>query len=219
MVSTTNHLPKKKFFFDPLDIDRFRIMHKTHFTTPPPPCRPITKIKNPAKWGYSPMETPYQRSFFFESLQYISYLYIVTKRESRDNPTQNKKGASSQGKGVYHPRTHTPDPAEITICEPTPPGDPCCVPLLTFVSSSASRFHTQGNKRSKSNRNGLLFPTQHRCSIAVTNRETLWKYLPNIYVNNFVRNYSLTLLPIQYGFRKAFIVSNYVRNFIKALVE
>jgi len=56
------------------------------------------------------METPYQRSLFFESLQYISYLYITTERESREQNTQSKtkRGRAVRGRGfTTHGPTHS----------------------------------------------------------------------------------------------------------------
>ena len=132
----------------------------------------------------------------------MSYLYITVKRESGEHPIQKQKGASSQGKGVYHRRTHTPVTGEIDLCEPTPLGNPCCFPLLNLLVSSSSRFHWIGNKRSESNRNGLLWSTRYNVPIDVTNRtrQSINAVINN--VNNYVRNYSLNLLHTQTTFTK-----------------
>jgi hypothetical protein len=84
-----------------------------------------------------------------------------------------------------------------------PPGETSFGTRINPPFASSPRVHWIGIKQSKSRSDGLLLPTQYNVSIAVTNRERLWKYLPNKYVYNFVRNYSHYLLHKHYGFTKA----------------
>jgi hypothetical protein len=108
-----------KIFFKPTLNTQIHSPQKPNFTKVPPPLT-FTKIINPAKWGYSPSQTTYRKSLFFESLQYISYLYITTKRGSGDNQIQKGVYTDSYGKEVSPPHGHPFPLMETAICEPTP---------------------------------------------------------------------------------------------------
>ena len=104
----------------------------------------------------------------------IFRIFTHHRKGIKGTPNPKLKGGKLSGEGGLPPTDPPTGHRGDHLLRTHPPGDPRCVPLLTFLSSSASRFHLIGNKRSKSNRNGLLFPTHYNVSIAVTNRIVLW---------------------------------------------
>jgi len=152
---------------------------------------------------------------------YNLYNIYIPQKGDRGSTTPNPKGENSEmlEEGGFHRIIPLPVRQGDPVLRTHPPTNPKRSGSAQPCIVSSSRFQTQGNKRSKSNRNGVASTTLYHCSIAVTNRTRSSSNAVILYVNNFVRNYSSILLPIHYGFTKAFIVHNIVRNSTKVNVE
>jgi hypothetical protein len=111
--------PKIFFYTNPKYPDPHSTKTQFYESTPPPLT--FTKIINPAKWGYSPSQTTYRKSLFFESLQYISYLYITTKRGSGGKTNQKGDIHGQLWEGGF-PHARPPPSSTGIACLRTHPG-------------------------------------------------------------------------------------------------
>jgi hypothetical protein len=159
-----------------------------------PPYTPITKITNPAKTGYSPMNKPHFAPIFYNLYNTFRIALYNHKKGIKGTPNPKTKKGKQSGEGGLPPTDPHPRSGGDHIFRTHPPGDPVYATAHKRLVSSSPRFHSIGNKQSKSNSNGLLCPTHHNVSIDVTNRTRSSSNAVINNVHNYVGNYSLTPL-------------------------